>query len=142
MTTNKNKNNMKKLCVGVESVEQLWAIQEHRFNTLGYCCAYTTMRPQAEARLIEKGSLYWIIKGQIKARQKIIGFESYRDETDRKRTIILLDNHVIKTEPHAHRPFQGWRYLADNEIPDDIDTQKYKDLSDTDLSELKDLGLL
>ena len=138
----KYKNNIKKLAVGIETINDLKMLQAHHHETLGYCCAYTTFKPQRFEELIEKGSLYWIIKGRILARQKILGFESYIGDGNRKRTIIILDKDVIETQRHAHRPFQGWRYLADSDIPQDIDTQAYKEIPEEVLSEMQDLGLL
>ena len=136
------KNNMKKLAVGVENVAHLVEIQTERKKQLGYACAYTTMKPTKEDELIKDGSLYWIIKGKISARQKILGFQSYIDFDEKKRTIILLDETVIETEKFAHRPFQGWRYLADNEKPADLDKSKYAGLDSDKIDQLSDLGIL
>ncbi|MFL2659730.1 MAG: DUF1489 family protein [Alphaproteobacteria bacterium] len=142
MSKKDSKNNIKKLCVGVETVEQLEKIQQQTFKTLGYGCAYTTMRPTKEEVLIKRGSLYWIIKGKISARQKILGFEQYIDNEGKKRTLIKLDKNVIETEKHSHRPFQGWRYLADKDIPKDIDKSKYAHIDSSELEKLRDLGIL
>ena len=136
------KSNIKKLAVGVETVSDLIEIQNSRAEQFGNGICYTTMRPTKTDRLIAVGSLYWIIKGKISARQKIIGFESYIDSTDKKRTKILLDKQVIETEKFAHRPFQGWRYLADNEKPKDLDKSKYAGLDSDKLEELSELGIL
>jgi len=137
-----SKNNIKKLCVGVKTVEQLKQIQQQIFEKLGYGCAYTTMRPTKIDVLIEKGSLYWIIKGKISARQKILGFEQYIDSEDKKRTLIKLDKNVIETEKHSHHAFQGWRYLVDNDIPKDIDKRKYANIDSDKLEKLSELGIL
>ena len=137
-----NKNNIRKLCVGVEDVTHLKRIQEDRYASLGFCCAYTTLRPKREAEIIENGSLYWIIKGKISARQKIFGFESYMDEAHKKRTIIVLDKDVIETVPYPHRPFQGWRYLTDEDCPKDLDKTAYKDIPEDALAQMQDLGIL
>ena len=79
---------MKKLGVGLETIEDLKKLQAHRYETLVYCCSYTTLKPQRFEELIEKGSLYWIIKGRILARQKILGFESYIDNSDKKEHLL------------------------------------------------------
>lgn len=137
------KVHLKKLCVAVDSVHALTEIMRLRAQQgERYVCAYTTHKPKQADALIESGSLYWIIKGKISARQKIVDFESYVDDTDRKRTKIILDKTVIATELYAHGPFQGWRYLKQDDTPSDIDTQKYAHIDSEYLEQLDALGIL
>ncbi len=66
------------------------------------------------------GSLYWVVKGVILCRQRIVRL----DEVDRgdgvRRCGIIMDPEVIRTEAAARRPFQGWRYLNAEDAPRDL----------------------
>ena len=76
--------------------------------------------PDSTKALVESGSLYWVIKGVICARQKIVEIIKQEDADGMKRCRIYLDNLIIKTTPIRKRPFQGWRYLKKNRTPADI----------------------
>lgn len=68
--------NLVKLCVGVESVDDLAARIAHRgTRTTSHV---TRMWPKQEEALLAGGSLYWVIKGVIQARQRIVALEEYR----------------------------------------------------------------
>jgi hypothetical protein len=76
--------------------------------------------PKKHEAIVETGSLYWVIKGVICARQKIVEIIKQEDRDGVKRCRIYLDNSIIKTTPIRKRPFQGWRYLKKNRTPADI----------------------
>ena len=62
-----------KLCVGVETLSQLATYQEGR-RARGVALTHTTRnRPRRADEVLAGGSLYWVIKGVIRARQPIIG---------------------------------------------------------------------
>ena len=134
---------IKKLCVGIETVDQLRILMTQR-ATLGTenVCAYTTNKPVKADELIASGSLYWVIKGKIRARQKITGFGTWVDDNEKVRATIILDSTVIETEYFPHRPFQGWRYLKNTDTPKDIAESDLKDLDPNDAQTLRDLGIL
>lgn len=99
---------------------------------------------QAEEILESGGSVYWIIKRAIQARQKIVGFERLTDDTGKKFCAIWLDATVIPTHHFPRKPFQGWRYFNDQDTPPDLKgTQSGKgdDLPPELLLELRKLGL-
>jgi hypothetical protein len=124
--------NLIKLCVGAESLEQLLTFQKHRLATYGEVFHTTRMFPKREAELLNGGSLYWIIKGQIAARQKILALKEIRDDEGKKYCNIMLLPEVIKTQLQAHRPFQGWRYLAAQDAPVDafsVEGEREKELA-------------
>ncbi len=81
----------------------------------------TRFRPKRDGELIG-GSVYWIIKHRLVARQQIIGF--VEDETDGaggiKRCRIVLSAEVRPVRPHPKRAHQGWRYLAGADVPQDL----------------------
>ena len=113
--------NILKLCVGAESVEDLlqWH-HEHRSPWApGTTEHVTRMWPKREAEVLE-GSLYWVIKGVILARQKILGLDRRTGGDGINRCALILDAEVIRTEPAPRRPFQGWRYLDPAESPRDL----------------------
>ena len=111
-----------KLCVGAESVEDLaaWQAQNAHLWPKGRAIHVTRMWPKREAEVLAGGSLYWVIKGVILARQRIVGLEKVDGADGVQRCALVLDAEVIRTEAAARRPFQGWRYLDPAESPRDL----------------------
>jgi hypothetical protein len=115
-----------KLCVGADSIRDLeqW-IEENRIahRRMGrvYEQAHTTrMVPKRMAEIIGQGSLYWVIKGQLSARQRILDIRPFTDGEGIGRCHLVMDQSVIPVEPRPFRPFQGWRYLAGADAPRDL----------------------
>ena len=81
----------------------------------------TRNMPRRAAEIAGKGSLYWIIRGHIAARQEIAAFARLApgDAGAPKRCAILLVREVVETELRPHRPMQGWRYLEARDAPPD-----------------------
>ncbi len=71
----------------------------------------TRMTPKRDGELLAGGSLYWVIKGEIAAREKIIAIEPFRDKDGIGRCRLVMQPKVIAVSPRPMRPFQGWRYL-------------------------------
>ena len=116
--------NIVKLAVGVQSVEELALIQRRFLNqaetaTNGFYHS-TKLMPKKHEAIVKSGSLYWVIKGVICARQKIVAITKQEDSDGIKRCKIFLNDTIIKTTPIRKRPFQGWRYLKRNKTPADI----------------------
>ena len=117
--------NIVKLAVGVKSVEELALIQR-RFLSHGGTHTNngffhsTKLMPKKHEAIVKSGSLYWVIKGVICARQKIVAITKDEDSDGIKRCKIFLDDTIIKTTPMRKKPFQGWRYLKKNRTPADI----------------------
>ena len=87
--------------------------------------------------------MFWIIKGSIRARQKILGLEPVIDSEGRKACAIRFDPELVETEALPYKPIQGWRYLTVEEAP--IDRPSDADSSDMPAAmraELRALGLL
>ena len=110
-----------KLCVGAESVEDLaaWQAQNAHLWPKGRAIHVTRMWPKREAEVLE-GSLYWVIKGVILARQKILELDRRQGADGIDRCALVLDTKIHRTEHAARRPFQGWRYLSPDEAPRDL----------------------
>ncbi|WP_204320668.1 DUF1489 family protein, partial [Klebsiella pneumoniae] len=68
-----------KLCVGAESVEDLQEWVDRRMKTYGEQVHTTRMQPKRHDELIGGGSLYWVIKGTILCRQKLLGIRPFTD---------------------------------------------------------------
>ena len=78
------------------------------------------MFPKQKDALLDGGSLYWVIKGMMVCRNRIIGLEETRNEQGLKACAILMDPQLISVEPMQRRAFQGWRYLKPEDAPADI----------------------
>ena len=117
--------NIVKLAVGIQSVEELALIQRRFLGQPGIDANRgfyhsTKLMPKKHEAIVKSGSLYWVIKGVICARQKILSITKQEDPDGIKRCKIFLDNSIIKTAPVRKKPFQGWRYLKKNRTPADI----------------------
>ena len=80
----------------------------------------TRMWPKREDELLNGGSLYWIIKGNILARQRLIRFDEVIGQDGIRRCGLVLGQEILRTQPVPRRPFQGWRYLKADEAPPDL----------------------
>ena len=114
--------NLIKLSVGTESVEGLMAWQDLRRVETGDPLPrhVTRMWPKREDELINGGSIFWVIKGVIQARQKILRLEEVTHSDGIRRCALVFDPELIRVENALRRPFQGWRYLKAEEAPCDL----------------------
>ena len=137
-----------KLCVGIESVAQLaaWIDYKKEIAEPGQHphIHVTRMFPKRADEIRKGGSLYWVIKGAVQARQQIIGIEQITGGDGIKRCAILLDDELVLTQNQPRRAFQGWRYLSDDDAPDDIGSYEEgaDDMPEDMRAELLKLGLL
>lgn len=117
---------MIKLCVGVDTVEELSAWQARRSAERAARGLdprpwhVTRMWPKRAEELAAGGSLYWVIRGEIAVRQKIASFERRTGEDGIDRCAIMLDSELVRVNPRPRRPFQGWRYLKPEDAPADL----------------------
>ena len=111
-----------KLCVGAEAVEDLIAWQRTRAaqNPDGLPRHVTRMWPRREAEVLNGGSIFWVFKGLVLARQRILRLDEVTGEDGILRCGLILDPAVVRTEPQPRRPFQGWRYLRPEDAPRDL----------------------
>jgi hypothetical protein len=115
-----------KLCVGCDTVEELAAWQRQRlaeFRKAGIEpeLLHVTRQTPRRAGFGPGSSIYWIMGGFTRARQKIHGLREVRGADGILRCGLILDPELILTEPQPRRPFQGWRYLPAEEAPADLD---------------------
>ncbi|MFN4155472.1 MAG: DUF1489 family protein [Paracoccaceae bacterium] len=111
-----------KLCVGADSVEDLldWQASQRARWPKGCAVHVTRMWPKRADEVLAGGSLYWVIKGVVLARQRIVGLEPVTGEDGISRCAIVLDAEVTRTQAVPRRPFQGWRYLEAKDAPPDL----------------------
>lgn len=125
--------NLVKLCVGVASVEELQAWRtQRRIETTAKGEEHisqhiTRMWPRRADDILNGGSLYWVFRGVIRARQRIVRFDERIGSDGIRRCAIVMDPELIRTEAQPRRAFQGWRYLATADAPRDL----RKDASDS-----------
>lgn len=115
-----------KLSVGAESVEDMGAwvarrVAANRRGKFGPVSDHVTrMFPRREAEILGGGSLYWVIKGVMLVRQRIVALEETIGADGIRRCAILLDPALVETEAQPRRAFQGWRYLDHADAPKDM----------------------
>jgi hypothetical protein len=134
-----------KMAVGAADVEELRRFRAQRFAERGESWVYTRNHPRRADAVLNGGSLYWVVKGQIRARHRVIGFRSQRDDNGRAYCLILTDPEFVVTMPRPFRPFQGWRYLLPGDVPKDAPGGPGGDFSampERMLVELRELGLI
>ncbi len=145
-----------KMAVGIDSVADLARVQKQRRaerKASGEGAGtfhFTRNFPRQADEVTDGGSMYWIIRGEIVARQRILGFEErIRPGKQRKRCAIRLAAEIVRTVPVAHRAMQGWRYLKGEDAPADLKDApargkaKGADRLPAEMArELRELGLL
>ncbi len=135
---------MIKLSVGTNDVEDLRRWQGRRLRQLGRVFHKTRMMPRRRAELVNGGSIYWVIKGAIRARQRLTDVEAAVDEAGNPCTLLLLDPDLVHTLPRPHRAFQGWRYYGTEDAPPDLKDLPagVEDMPPDMLAALHELGLI
>jgi hypothetical protein len=109
-----------KLCVGVNEIADLrrWVADCRKGrDTLDHV---TRMFPRRKDEILPGGSLYWVIRGLILARQPIAGLEPVTGEDGIERCRIVFKPQIIPVRPTPRRAFQGWRYLEAADAPPDL----------------------
>ena len=102
------------------------------------------MVPRRVSDLLENGSIYWVIKRQIRVRQVLTDIEEFVDDQGIRRCHLHLNPSLVTTRLQARRPFQGWRYLTPQDAPPDMptDVEIDDDMPEDMRHELSDMGLL
>jgi hypothetical protein len=140
-----------KLAVGCDSVKELkgWIAERMRVaKKKGLPQRHvhvTRMTPKRAEEILDGGSLYWVIRGEIAAREKILAIEPFRDRDGIGRCRLVMQPKVIAVSPRPMRPFQGWRYLTEGAAPPDLARAAATGLAampEPMRRELRDLGLI
>ena len=106
---------MSKVAVGCATVEALRKRQQLRASG-GEVALVTRFMPKRASEMVG-GSVYWIVKHQLVARQRIIGFAERAEDN---KTIVRLDSELVPVRPFPKRAHQGWRYLTAADAPPDF----------------------
>jgi hypothetical protein len=137
-----------KLCVGVDSVQELedWIVEKRR-KTKGNAREHihtTRMVPKRADELLDGGSLFWVIRGELICRQTLLDVRPFVDREGIGRCRLVLEPKVVLVEPRPYRAFQGWRYLIAKEAPRDLGrvAPGVAKLPENLRRELRELGLL
>ena len=142
--------NLIKLAVGCDSVQDLkdW-IKEQRAKRKkagepGKRFHRTRMVPKRVEELLDGGSLFWVIRGEILCRQRLLAVRPFVDKEGVGRCRLALEPKVVLVEPRPYRAFQGWRYFAAADAPRDLDRAApgARDMPEEMRRELRELGLL
>ncbi len=128
-----------KLCVGADSVEDLRAWRAQRKAEGHKPVVPTRQTPKRAAEILNGGSLFWVIKGQVLVRQAILAIDTLESGTQLCR--ILLDEPLILTAPQPRRAFQGWRYFEAKDAPADLANDAAGEAMPQDLAQrLREMG--
>ncbi len=114
-----------KLAVGPDSLAELAEWQAGRLKEMRRrkekpeLMHVTRQTPKRGEELLDGGSIYWVIKGMIAARQKLCELRPVlRDGVPH--CALILDEALVRVAPRPVRAFQGWRYLAAKDAPPDV----------------------
>ena len=132
---------LKKLSVGSASVDGLRALQAQRLANVGRLVHITRNRPRRVEELLNGGSIYWIIKGVMTARQAIVDFVEAKRADGSPACGIVLSPEIVTVVPTRMRIFQGWRYLEVADAPIDIGTDNDENMPSEFFAELRELGI-
>jgi hypothetical protein len=141
--------NLIKLCVGCDAVSDLedWIAQKlkdkKRRRQKPEHIHTTRMMPKRAEELVG-GSLFWVIRGQVSCRERILDIRPVTGKDGIRRCQIVMDGKVVPVEPRPYRAFQGWRYYAAKDAPRDLSRagRGLLRMPEPMRRELRELGLL
>ena len=144
---------LKKLSVGSTSIESLRKWHQEVLARRGKIIHVTRSFPRRAEEILPPergadgnggGSIYWVIKGKMCARQLIDEFIEVEREDGGVSCGIVMKPGLIPVFEKRHRPFQGWRYLEEKDAPLDLPSgEGGEETMPMEMAEeLRDLGLL
>lgn len=141
--------NLIKLAVGIDSFSHLQQRQAARLSEAAGSSEprlrhLTRATPRRADEILDGGSIYWVIKRSIRARQRIVDIDKTVNHKGMPRCALILDPELVPVQARPCRPFQGWRYLEQKDAP--VDALGFQDDADAlpaeMAEELRELGLL
>lgn len=105
-----------KVAVGCADVETLARLQAERFGA--DAASLTRFMPKRADELIG-GSMFWIIKHRIVARQRIMSL-AMLDTPWGTKCRIGLEAGPVRVQPVPKKAHQGWRYMIADDAPPDL----------------------
>ncbi len=130
---------MTKVAYGAQSLDEVigWFAGQGNRDRDPVSRLTTRYLPKRHAEMIG-GSVFWILKHQLVARSEILGFE----EAEGGRVAIVISSALVLVRPRPRRAHQGWRYLAEEDAPGDLDAGEDSDVLPGHIAhELAKLGL-
>jgi hypothetical protein len=139
-----------KLAVGIDSLSHLSDRQAQRITEAVATGEAHVLRiltrsaPRRREEVLDGGSIYWVIKGAVRARQRIIDIDTAVNHQGLPRCALILDAELVPVRARPQRAFQGWRYLEPGDAPDDAigGLDQSDDMPAEMAEELRALGLL
>lgn len=114
-----------KLSVGPDSLADLAAWQQQRLKELARLkftpelMHVTRQTPKRGEELLDGGSIYWVIKGFVCARQKLVELRPLEVDGVPHCGLVLAPE-LVAVRARPYRAFQGWRYLEAKDAPEDM----------------------
>jgi hypothetical protein len=105
----------------------------------------TFQSPKRREELLGGGSLYWVIKGVVQARQALVDIREGTKDDGKPCAVLVLDRNIVGVRPTPRRAFQGWRYLDPDDAPADLAGRSGDQISEMPPKlrrELAELGLI
>lgn len=114
---------MIRLAPGLRDLDHLRRAVEPARRAGARAAISTRNHPRRAAELLDGGSLFWVVGGQIVGRSRILAIEAEDglDNGSIRRTRIEIEADVVAVSPRPRKAFQGWRYLDPSEAPPDLD---------------------
>lgn len=139
-----------KLAVGIESLSHLSERQTHRLAAAAVAGDTTVLRhltrstPRRSDEVLDGGSIYWVIKGAVRARQRIVDIDTAVNHKGLPRCALIFGPELVPVRARPQRAFQGWRYLEPVDAPEDAigGPDQSEDMPVEMAEELRALGLL
>tara|TARA_R110000868_G_scaffold29889_2_gene110967 strand:+ start:5753 stop:6190 length:438 start_codon:yes stop_codon:yes gene_type:complete len=114
-----------KLAVGIDSLSHLAQRQSQRSadaaaaGDAAQVRHLTRSRPRRAEEVLEGGSIFWVIKGAVRARQRIVDIDTAINHKGLPRCALIFDPELVPVRARPMRAFQGWRYLEAADAPPD-----------------------
>jgi hypothetical protein len=137
-----------KLSVGPDTLCDLAARQAERLKILKLkqrkpeLIHITRNMPKRAEEILDGGSIYWVIKGWVCARQRLLKLRPMM-QNGIPHCGLVYDKKLVRVELRPCRAFQGWRYFDPKDAPPDIiKRNNAEEFPDEMRRELTALGLL
>jgi hypothetical protein len=111
---------MVKLCVGADDIDDLADWQKRQMKKLANPVHHTRMAPKRAEEMLDGGSIYWVIGGFVRVRQRLLDVREEQWDDGSACCGLVLDPDLVPVELRPQKPFQGWRYLDPAAAPPDL----------------------
>ncbi len=111
-----------KLAVGIRDIAHLREVQARRAAESPPLRHHTRSFPRRAAEITSGGSIYWVIRGAMLVRQRVLDVVEDRWDDETRCAGLVLDPALVPVEGRPTKAFQGWRYLTDADAPADVGT--------------------